>query len=219
MLVLLVNWHSSEKHKSFFKIFSQVSHYSKVRFCSILSTLFTNSLKRYWKTHDAKDVSFYLLHHTILLTDSKVRAALQYTCLHNIDSESERVKTYTLVSFRELSFLNFFLFYYILSTDRNFYLLYSETNNIKIFVLDEADEMLSRGFKDQIYDVFRKLSSNVQVCLRFLSWLKIATDIVANVTKIPPWLLKILVQWPLLMTRFLYDLDTNTLKQTLKLSL
>lgn len=36
---------------------------------------------------------------------------------------------------------------------------------IKIFVLDEADEMLSRGFKDQIYDVFRKLPSNIQVIL------------------------------------------------------
>lgn len=32
-----------------------------------------------------------------------------------------------------------------------------------MFVLDEADEMLSRGFKDQIYDVFRKLPSNIQV--------------------------------------------------------
>jgi translation initiation factor 4A len=38
-------------------------------------------------------------------------------------------------------------------------------NTIKVFVLDEADEMLSRGFKDQIYDVFRFLSSKVQVCL------------------------------------------------------
>ncbi|XP_071519761.1 eukaryotic initiation factor 4A-I-like [Panulirus ornatus] len=36
---------------------------------------------------------------------------------------------------------------------------------IKIFVLDEADEMLSRGFKDQIYDVFRYLPSDVQVVL------------------------------------------------------
>ena len=32
-----------------------------------------------------------------------------------------------------------------------------------MFVLDEADEMLSRGFKDQIYDVFQKLPSQVQV--------------------------------------------------------
>jgi len=36
---------------------------------------------------------------------------------------------------------------------------------IKTFVLDEADEMLSRGFKDQIYDVFQALPANVQVGL------------------------------------------------------
>jgi len=36
---------------------------------------------------------------------------------------------------------------------------------VKVFVLDEADEMLSRGFTDQIYDVFRKLPENVQVGL------------------------------------------------------
>jgi len=39
------------------------------------------------------------------------------------------------------------------------------TDDMKMFVLDEADEMLSRGFKDQIYDVFRKLPSNIQVIL------------------------------------------------------
>ena len=39
------------------------------------------------------------------------------------------------------------------------------TNNIKMFVLDEADEMLSRGFKDQIYDVFQLLPAKIQVVL------------------------------------------------------
>ncbi|TNM97940.1 hypothetical protein fugu_014186 [Takifugu bimaculatus] len=39
--------------------------------------------------------------------------------------------------------------------------LYSKL--IKMFVLDEADEMLSRGFKDQIYEIFQKLSTNIQV--------------------------------------------------------
>merc|ERR1712149_46726 len=34
-----------------------------------------------------------------------------------------------------------------------------------IFVLDEADEMLSRGFKDQIYDIFKSLPPSVQVAL------------------------------------------------------
>merc|ERR1712127_83215 len=36
---------------------------------------------------------------------------------------------------------------------------------MKLFVLDEADEMLSRGFKDQIYDIFQFLPEKVQVCL------------------------------------------------------
>ncbi|KAJ0965576.1 hypothetical protein J5N97_026714 [Dioscorea zingiberensis] len=36
-------------------------------------------------------------------------------------------------------------------------------DHIKMFVLDEADEMLSRGFKDQIYDIFQLLPSKVQV--------------------------------------------------------
>ena len=34
---------------------------------------------------------------------------------------------------------------------------------IKIFSLDEADEMLSRGFKDQIYDIFQMLPPKLQV--------------------------------------------------------
>jgi len=37
--------------------------------------------------------------------------------------------------------------------------------SIKQFVLDEADEMLSRGFKEQIYDIFRLLPTTTQVIL------------------------------------------------------
>eukprot|EP01083_Nonionella_stella_P136633 415871_1 len=36
---------------------------------------------------------------------------------------------------------------------------------LKLFVLDEADEMLSRGFKEQIYDTFQYLPKNIQVAL------------------------------------------------------
>jgi len=36
---------------------------------------------------------------------------------------------------------------------------------IKTFILDEADEMLSRGFKDQIYDIFTTLPQTVHVGL------------------------------------------------------
>jgi len=36
---------------------------------------------------------------------------------------------------------------------------------VRLFILDEADEMLSRGFKDQIYEVFKYLPENVQCAL------------------------------------------------------
>ena len=37
------------------------------------------------------------------------------------------------------------------------------TREIKMLVLDEADEMLNQGFKEQIYDVYRYLPPNTQV--------------------------------------------------------
>jgi len=42
---------------------------------------------------------------------------------------------------------------------------YLKLDHLRLFCLDEADEMLSRGFKDQIFDIFQYLPSAVQVCL------------------------------------------------------
>mmetsp|Transcript_16850 Transcript_16850/g.25342 ORF Transcript_16850/g.25342 Transcript_16850/m.25342 type:complete len:401 (+) Transcript_16850:89-1291(+) len=39
------------------------------------------------------------------------------------------------------------------------------TRGIKMLVIDEADEMLNRGFKDQIYDIYRYLPPSTQVVL------------------------------------------------------
>jgi len=39
------------------------------------------------------------------------------------------------------------------------------TDKVRMFILDEADEMLSRGFKEQIYDVFQLLPPSTQVVL------------------------------------------------------
>lgn len=39
------------------------------------------------------------------------------------------------------------------------------TRSIKMLVLDEADEMLNKGFKEQIYDVYRYLPPATQVVL------------------------------------------------------
>ena len=39
----------------------------------------------------------------------------------------------------------------------------SPNRGIKMLVLDEADEMLNKGFKEQIYDVYRYLPPQTQV--------------------------------------------------------
>jgi ATP-dependent RNA helicase len=40
-----------------------------------------------------------------------------------------------------------------------------QTQHLKVMILDEADEMLTRGFKDQIYDIYRYLPTHTQVVL------------------------------------------------------
>ena len=39
------------------------------------------------------------------------------------------------------------------------------SKTIKLIILDEADEMLSSGFKEQVYNIFQYLNQDVQVCL------------------------------------------------------
>jgi translation initiation factor 4A len=39
------------------------------------------------------------------------------------------------------------------------------SKEIKLIILDEADEMLSAGFKEQVYNIFQHLNANVQVAL------------------------------------------------------
>jgi translation initiation factor 4A len=38
-------------------------------------------------------------------------------------------------------------------------------NKFKLVIIDEADEMLSSGFKDQVYNIFQHLNKNVQIAL------------------------------------------------------
>lgn len=42
---------------------------------------------------------------------------------------------------------------------------YLRTNHIKLFILDEADEMLSKGFKDQIYNIFQHFNQDIQIAI------------------------------------------------------
>jgi len=63
-------------------------------------------------------------------------------------------------------------------------------NDIKMLILDEADEMLSLGFKDQIYDIFQHLPEHLQVGLFSATMSPEALDITRNFMNNP---LKILV--------------------------
>lgn len=58
-------------------------------------------------------------------------------------------------------------------------------DGLKLFVLDEADEMLSRGFKSQIYDIFKNLPREVQVALFSATMPTDILDLTANFMRNP----------------------------------
>jgi translation initiation factor 4A len=66
-----------------------------------------------------------------------------------------------------------------------------DPRNIITLVLDEADEMLSRGFKDQIYDIYGYLPQECQICLFSATMPNEALEITKNFMKKP---LRILVK-------------------------
>ena len=62
-------------------------------------------------------------------------------------------------------------------------------DKLKMLILDEADQMLDRGFKDQIYEIFRKgLPNSTQIALFSATWTmesqEIANKFMSNPTKI-----------------------------------
>ncbi|XP_002129439.2 eukaryotic initiation factor 4A-I [Ciona intestinalis] len=68
---------------------------------------------------------------------------------------------------------------------------YLDTSKVKMFVLDEADEMLSRGFKDQIYEIFRTMPATIQVILLSAT---MPTDVLDVTTCFMPDPIRILVK-------------------------
>ena len=59
------------------------------------------------------------------------------------------------------------------------------TDNINLVVLDEADEMLSRGFKDQIYEIFQYISKQCQVGLFSATMTEEALDLTKRFMRDP----------------------------------
>lgn len=60
-----------------------------------------------------------------------------------------------------------------------------KTTDLKVFVLDEADEMLSRGFVDDIYHIFKEIPKDVQVGLFSATMPPQALEITENFMKNP----------------------------------
>lgn len=64
-------------------------------------------------------------------------------------------------------------------------------HSVKMLVLDEADEMLSRGFKDQVYEIYRYLPFGMQVVIVSATLPQEVLDMTGKFLKEP---LKILVK-------------------------
>ena len=56
---------------------------------------------------------------------------------------------------------------------------YLKTNNIQTIILDEADEMLSSGFKEQVYKIFQFMPNEIQICL-FSATMPVELDELTN---------------------------------------
>lgn len=65
------------------------------------------------------------------------------------------------------------------------------TRHVKILVIDEADEMLNQGFKEQIYDIYRYLPPSTQVVLASATLPKEVLDMTSKFMNDP---IKILVK-------------------------
>lgn len=65
------------------------------------------------------------------------------------------------------------------------------TRSVKMLVLDEADELMTKGFKEQIYDIYRQLPSSVQVVVVSATLTKEVLEMTSKFTTDP---VKILVK-------------------------
>ena len=90
---------------------------------------------------------------------------------------------------------------------------YINVNTLKMLILDEADEMLSHIFINQIYDIFQNLPSTIQVCLFSATMNKSFFSITQKFMRDP---VKILVKTEELtlegIKQFYIDLEKNEFK-------
>ncbi|XP_016469986.2 eukaryotic initiation factor 4A-9-like isoform X1 [Nicotiana tabacum] len=87
-------------------------------------------------------------------------------------------------------------------------------DHIRMFVLDEADEMLSRGFKDQIYDILQLLPAKVHVVAFYATMPADALEITRKFMNKP---VKVLVKFDELTLEGIKQFYVNVVREERKL--
>jgi superfamily II DNA/RNA helicase len=108
----------------------------------------------------------------LLLSPTRELATQSYNVITSI-SNNMNIKTQLLIGGtfidKDISLLNNNTPHIVVGcTGRVFDLIkrnHLKYKDIKLMILDEADEMLSIGFKEQVYEIFQYLDNNVQIAL------------------------------------------------------
>ena len=115
------------------------------------------------------------IHTTQVLIISPTRELVKQTMnvFENISNTIENLKIKTLIGGTsvndDISYLKKNCPHIVIGTSGRIYDMIRrkqlDTYYLKLFILDEADEMLSKGFKLQIYDIFQNLPSAMKIAL------------------------------------------------------
>ncbi len=91
-----------------------------------------------------------------------------------------------------------------------------DVSKIRMLVMDEADEMLSEGFKVQVYEIFQKLPDDIQVCLFSATLSPEVIEVSNNFMEEP---LKILIKQEFVTLKGISQFYVNCIKDEYKLEI
>lgn len=109
----------------------------------------------------------------IILSPTRELADQTYNVITSLSSQMQNVKCKLLIGGTSLNVdindLNNNIPHVIIGTPGRIYdMMYRRvlnTNNLSLLVIDEADEMLSFGFQEQIYNIFKFMPETLQIAL------------------------------------------------------
>lgn len=89
-----------------------------------------------------------------------------------------------------------------------------DVSHMRLLVLDEADEMLSEGFKEQVYEIFQKLPEELQVCIFSATLSPEVIEVTNQFMKSP---IKILIKQEFVTLKGISQFYVNCIKEEYKL--